>query len=188
MADELDTIAELEKKYNKEIDKLEDIKDEWTDVYNDILNQSLPTNVGRYYTRKQSLLDYAKNAKKSVGDYATQLAFLYKELSESYVAVLNTLKGAKTVKEASDAVMTQFERPADMSDAVKTKRAGYGQEFYNKFVTSGSGSGGNEEPEKPGCYASTVIAVAQNELGYYEKASNSNLDDKTANKGKLAFL
>lgn len=133
-----------------------------------------------YYTRKQALLDYAKNAKKSVGDYATQLAFIYKELSESYAAVLNTLKMAKTVKEASDAVLTQFEAPADMSDAVKAKRAGYGQEFYNKFVAPGSGSGDNEEQ---GCFASAVIAVAQNELGYYEKATKANLDDKTANAG-----
>lgn len=45
----------------------------------------------------------------------------------------------------------------------------------------------NEEPTKPGCYASTVIAVAQNELGYYEKSSNSNLDDKTANKGNANY-
>ena len=34
-----------------------------------------------------------------------------------------------------------------------------------------------------GYTASDVIKVAKAELGYYEKASNSNLDDKTANKG-----
>lgn len=33
------------------------------------------------------------------------------------------------------------------------------------------------------CYASAVIAVAIGELGYFEKASNSQLDDKTANRG-----
>ena len=137
-------------------------------------------------TRKKALLDYAKAAKKSIGDYATQLAFLYKELSEGYAAVLKTLKNAKTVKEASDAVLTQFERPADTSDAVKTKRAGYGQEFYNKFATS-AGTVVTEKPSDSGCYASEVIAVAQGELGYYEKASNSNLDDKTANKGSANY-
>lgn len=139
-----------------------------------------------FETRKQALLDYAKAAKKSIGDYATQLAFLYKELSEGYAAVLKTLKNAKTVKEASDAVLTQFERPADTSDAVKTKRAGYGQEFYNKFATSDS-TVVTEKPADSGCYASEVIAVAQGELGYYEKASNANLDDKTANKGSANY-
>lgn len=33
------------------------------------------------------------------------------------------------------------------------------------------------------CYASAVVAVAIGELGYVEKASNSQLDDKTANPG-----
>ena len=33
------------------------------------------------------------------------------------------------------------------------------------------------------CYASAVIAVAVGELGYKEKATNSQLDDKTANAG-----
>lgn len=33
------------------------------------------------------------------------------------------------------------------------------------------------------CYASKVIDVARNEIGYLEKKSNKNLDDKTANAG-----
>lgn len=34
------------------------------------------------------------------------------------------------------------------------------------------------------CYASKVVEIALNEVGYLEKASNKNLDDKTANAGK----
>lgn len=145
-----------------------------------------------YYTRKQALLDYAKNAKKSVGDYATQLAFLYKELSENYAAVLNTLKGAKTVKEASDAVLTQFERPADMSDAVKTKRAVYGQEFYNKFVTTGAGAGSvvTTEPSTGGSGHSVLRKGSTGDevkelqqklttLGYSLGAIDGDFGDKT---------
>ena len=33
------------------------------------------------------------------------------------------------------------------------------------------------------CYASRLIAVAEAEIGYHEKISNSNLDDKSANAG-----
>ena len=62
-----------------------------------------------------------------------QLGFLCKELS-SYTAVLKTLKAATTVKEASDIVLTQFERPADQSDAVKIKRAGHGQGYFDKYA------------------------------------------------------
>ena len=44
------------------------------------------------------------------------------------------LQGSKSVREASDVVLTQYERPADQSKAMKQKRAGYGQEFYEKYA------------------------------------------------------
>ena len=40
-----------------------------------------------------------------------------------------------------------------------------------------------EQPAKASCDASKVIAVAAAEIGYKEKKSNSQLDDKTANAG-----
>lgn len=87
-----------------------------------------------YYTRKQALADFAKAAKKSIGDLGMQLDFLWKEL-QGYTSVMNTLKSAKSIKAASDAVLTGFERPADQGDAVKTKRASYGQTYYDKYAT-----------------------------------------------------
>jgi hypothetical protein len=42
-----------------------------------------------------------------------QLDFLYSELSSSYSSILITLKTAKTVTEASNAVLLNFEKPAD---------------------------------------------------------------------------
>ena len=87
-----------------------------------------------YYSRKQALLDYAKASKKSIGDYEMQLGFLYKELSGSYASVLSELKNAKTVLEASNAVLTKFERPADMGTAVQNKRASFGQKYYDKYA------------------------------------------------------
>ena len=62
-----------------------------------------------------------------------QLDFLWKEL-QGYTSVLNALKGATTVKTASDAVLTGYERPADQGDAVKEKRAGYGQTYFDKYA------------------------------------------------------
>lgn len=88
-----------------------------------------------YYTRKQALLTYCQSKKASVGNLTAQLEFLYKELSESYKTTLNALKNATSVKAASDAVLTQFERPADQSDAVKTKRASYGKTYYDKYAS-----------------------------------------------------
>ena len=57
-----------------------------------------------------------------------------KELSTSYKAVLTTLRSATTVKAASNAVLLQFERPADQSAAMQEKRAGYGQTYYDKYA------------------------------------------------------
>ena len=88
-----------------------------------------------YWSRKQALLEFAKSKGKSIGDLQMQLDFLWKEI-QGYTSVLNTLKTAKTVKAASDAVLTGYERPADQGDAVKTKRAGYGQTYYNKYASS----------------------------------------------------
>ena len=86
-----------------------------------------------YWSRKQAMLDYAKAAGKSIGNLATQLGFLCKELT-GYATVLNALKAATSVKEASDIVLTQYEKPADQSDTVKAKRAAYGQTYYDKYA------------------------------------------------------
>ncbi|AXF52509.1 MAG: PGRP protein [Caudoviricetes sp.] len=89
-----------------------------------------------FYTRKQKLLDYTKdrNGKIFIGHLATQLEFLLKELKESYPTVYKTLKNAKSVKEASNAVLLNFEKPADQSASVQNTRTKYSQEFYNKFA------------------------------------------------------
>ena len=107
-----------------------------------------------YWSRKQGLLDYAKAVGKSVGDLETQLGFLMKELTSGYKAVLNTLKSAVTVKAASNAVLLQFERPANQSTAVQTKRAEYGQTFYDKYAAK------NAEKEETSM-ASKISTAAQ---------------------------
>ena len=94
-----------------------------------------------YPTRKAALLAFAKAAGKSIGDLEMQLGFLLKELTESYKLVLYTLRTAKDVQTASNIVLLQFERPADQGAAVKAKRTGYGQTYYNKYATG-------QEPEK----------------------------------------
>lgn len=87
-----------------------------------------------FWSRKQDLLDFAKSRGKSIGDLQMQLDFMWKELNDSYPAVMVVLKEAQKVKEASDAVLLWYERPADQSDAVMEKRAGFGQGFYDKYA------------------------------------------------------
>lgn len=87
-----------------------------------------------YWSRKENMLAFCKAAGKSIGDLETQLEFLYKELSESYKSVFSVLKTATSVRQASDAVLLKFERPADTGASVQALRAGYGQEYYDKFA------------------------------------------------------
>lgn len=89
-----------------------------------------------YRSRKQGLLEFARSKKKSIGDLETQLQFLYKELSESYKPVLNVLKSATSVRAASNAVLLNFEQPADQSASVQAERAGYGQGYFEKYAGS----------------------------------------------------
>lgn len=87
-----------------------------------------------YHTRKAGLLKAAKAAGKSVGDLNVQLNYLWTEL-QGYKKVLAVLQTATTVRAASDAVLVDFEKPANQTEAVKVKRASYGEEYYKQFAT-----------------------------------------------------
>lgn len=83
--------------------------------------------------RKQGLYDYAKKKSKSIGDLNMQLEYLWIELSTAYKSVLSGIKAAKTIREASDIVLTKFERPKDQSDSVKKLRASYGEKLFAEY-------------------------------------------------------
>lgn len=121
-----------------------------------------------YWSRKQNMLAFARAAGKSIGDLEMQLDFLFKELSEGYKGVLNNLKTTGSVRAASDSVLLNYERPADQSEAVKTKRAGYGQSYYNKYAATATtpGNGGKTMTEQE--LRQKVVSVAQSYLGCKE--------------------
>ena len=92
-----------------------------------------------YWTRKQNLLNFARQNNKSIGDLDMQLNFLVKELKESYTnSVYNVLKKATSVLEASNAVLLNFERPANISASVQATRAKYGQTYYDRYALDAS--------------------------------------------------
>lgn len=89
-----------------------------------------------YWTRKELLLAYAESCGVSIGDMDMQMDFLALELRTNYGGVLDALRSAKNVRAASDAVLLQYERPKDQSEAVRVKRAGYGQRYYDQFANN----------------------------------------------------
>jgi len=108
-----------------------------------------------YPTRKAALLKFAKAASKSIADWKMQIDFMCKEL-QGYPSLLALLKSATSIKEASDAFMCEFERPADQSNDAKNKRAARGQEYYNKYEGKPVAPSAPETPTTPG---KTDIAV-----------------------------
>lgn len=97
-----------------------------------------------YWSRKENLLKYAKAYGCSIGDEDMQVDFLIGELMSGYTSVLNVLKSAKTIREASDCVLTKFERPADQSESVQKKRAAYGEDLMRQ-LTGNTTTEGKEE-------------------------------------------
>ena len=117
-----------------------------------------------YSARKLNLYNYVKTKGVSIGDLEAQLEFLYKELI-TYTNVIKVLKEAKTIQEASDIVLTKYERPANQSDVVKEKRASYGKKYFDAYS--------KEETKKE------EIIVATN----YNKYINSTRTHYISNSG-----
>ena len=63
-----------------------------------------------------------------------QLEFLWEELTGSYKGVLTKLKAAKSTQEASNIILTGYEKPKDQGQKVKATRGSYAKEYYNQFA------------------------------------------------------
>lgn len=87
-----------------------------------------------YWSRKNALYNFAKTCKCSIADPYMQLCFFYSELSGYKVAFSGLMKST-SVREASDIILLQYEKPADQSEKVQIKRAEYGTKYYNKFAS-----------------------------------------------------
>ena len=85
-----------------------------------------------WHTRKKALLDYAKEKGASIDDMQIQLEFLWKEL-QGYKVSMEALKAGKSVQAVSDAILTDFEKPADQSAEVKNRRAAFGRVYREKY-------------------------------------------------------
>lgn len=161
-----------------------------------------------YWSRKQALYAFCKAIGASIGDLDAQLKFLMKELSESFPGVLLVLRSVTSVHEASNVVLLQFERPASKdTEATQTKRAGYGQTYFNQFavVSAEKGDGATMKytsanpPMKcfmrqSSWYKSTGKVPVRGVLWHSTGANNTTLrryvqpDDNAADRAKMLEL
>lgn len=84
--------------------------------------------------RKKGLYEFLKVAGKSIADLEGQAMYVWKEISENK-SMLKKLKAVGSIKEASDIILHEYERPADQSGKVETRRAEYGKTFSNLFAS-----------------------------------------------------
>lgn len=85
-----------------------------------------------YWSRKEALYDYLKGKGKSIADLQGQLEFLSLEL-EKHKSLVNA---CQSVREACTYILTKFEKPADQSQKVQDKRAGYAKDFYQRLASN----------------------------------------------------
>ena len=130
-------------------------------AYNDFVSNKYAYGLAQWghHSRKAALLAYAQNRGTSIGDLKMQLGFLWKEINESYASMLSILKTATTIRQASDAVLIQFERPADQGNETQEQRAAFGQIYYNRFSGSAPAEKVNED-EAGDCMCSGPGAVS----------------------------
>lgn len=141
-----------------------------------------------YWSRKKNMLDFAQSHNKSIGDYEMQLDFLYQELCQSYSNVVSVLTSAKSIREASNAVLLNFERPADQSQSVQDRRTSEGQKFYDKYIITTIASKGGYKMKYSGnnkplqcimtnstCYKNTQNMRVKGVLWHSTGANNPTL-------------
>ncbi len=131
-----------------------------------------------WWERKKNLLELAKKNGTSVGDIHTQLEFFIYELKNRYTSVWSLLTTTTDLYEATSVVCTKYEKPR--VNNIET-RYEYAKQFYDEFLTT---TPDDEEIQMTKDEAITkLVDLAMSQVGYLEKRSNSQLDDKTANAG-----
>ena len=87
-------------------------------------------------SRKEAFYNYCQECKKSIGDFETQMAFLLKELKEQYKSLYKSLIASKSVREASNLILLNYEASAS-KDAKETqdRRNSYSEKFFEMFGT-----------------------------------------------------
>lgn len=145
-----------------------------------------------HYSRKALYYDFFKGKNVSVADSDTQIEFLIWEMKNFFSVQWNLCCSSKDLYACTWELLDKWENPAEKNRAIVV-RYGYAQHWYEKFkgLPLDENVGAAEKPETKfydqNGAVETVLNLARNEIGYHEKALNSNLNDKTANSGSGNF-
>lgn len=135
-----------------------------------------------YHTRKKALLKYAQAQKKSIDDLGMQLDFLWQEL-QGYRKSMAALRAGTSIKTVSDAILTDFEKPADQSAGVKNRRANLGREIYDRQA----GAGKQPEDTKKAAFTLQIGAFSAEENAEKRRRQleNKGVDARIVKRGNF---
>jgi hypothetical protein len=126
-----------------------------------------------FWSRKRALYDFAKKKGTSIGDLDMQLEFLLNDI-KSRGDMFDRLNASASVSAASNIILHEFEKPADQSSAVESKRAEYGNKYYFEFFSK---SPVVEVAQSP--VASAPVAVPETTNDFRVRVENSFLNIRT---------
>lgn len=86
-----------------------------------------------FWSRKENLLNYARQRDTSIADLQMQLDFLWIELVNT--TLIDKLNACTSVYDATKIFMCEFERPANQSDLAIQGRSTISQKFYDQYAT-----------------------------------------------------
>lgn len=148
-----------------------------------------------HYSRKALFYEYFKEKNVSIADSDTQIEFLIWEMKNFFSIQWNLCCNSQDLYACTWELLDKWENPAEKERAINV-RYGYAKNWYDKFSSltlsevkmDEGGSDGTGIKQETKLYdqnsaIETVLNLARNEIGYHEKASNSNLYDKAANSG-----
>lgn len=129
--------------------------------------------------RKGKMYDFHRARGKSIGDSETQIDFLLWEMQHDFPVQWRLVTNSHDLADISWELLDKWENP-DGKDRQKSIRYKSAKDFYDRFKNldiEGTSSMTKQEA------IDLVLNLARSEVGYHEKASNSQLDDKDANAG-----
>lgn len=118
--------------------------DNGTYTANQFINDSAGYGIAQwtFSERKEGLYEYFQSGiYLSISDIYLQLDYLWYELNWIYKDVLQTLKSASTIREASDKVLHDFENPKNQGLLTETQRETYSIAYYEQYVGDYDGGG-----------------------------------------------
>ena len=129
--------------------------------------------------RKGKMYDFHRSRGKSIGDSDTQISFLLWEMQRDFPVQWKLITNSHDLSDCSWQLLDKWENP-DGKEGKQEERYKTAKRFYQQF--QGLDVEETQTMTKQEA-VDLVLNTARAEIGYPEKATNANLDDRTANAG-----